>query len=265
MTAREDRDATTLLDAQPITSRLAGAGSLRPELEALLVAAPTDATTAAYRDLVLQANATGKGSASARIQVWKRLRLRYVLDPTAPEFRAFLEGMRSPAATTDDRGLLCLLMLAWTDRLFRELTLSCVSPLLRRDGTAVDPATIDAEITRVAHEGEYRWSQSTREHIRSHLLSALKDVGVLRGSAAKRIVRPRPGAASVVFAVRLARLEGLSDRQALSSRWFALLGLDDRAATDALHAAARKDILGFRVQADVVEITLAAVAAPVAS
>lgn len=89
-----------------------------------------------------------------------------------------------------------------------------------------------------------------------HVLSSSKDFGVLGGSAHKRTVRPRPGAPVAAFAVRLARLEGLTDRQALESRWFRLLGLDRGRVVDLLYAARREGALDFRIQADVVEIDL---------
>jgi hypothetical protein len=70
------------------------------------------------------------------------------------------------------------------------------------------------------------------------------------------MVRPRPGAQVALFAARLGRLQGLSDRQVLDSDWFRLLGLDGERASDLLYAANRAGVLGFRMQADVVELTL---------
>lgn len=48
-----DRSIAEPLDAQPITARLAGAGSLRRELEALLAAAPPEASPVLFRDLLI--------------------------------------------------------------------------------------------------------------------------------------------------------------------------------------------------------------------
>jgi hypothetical protein len=64
--------ATLLLtSAQPITARLAAAGSRRAVLDALLHAAPPDATPAQLRSLVIVQNLTGKSSTATRVQVWK--------------------------------------------------------------------------------------------------------------------------------------------------------------------------------------------------
>lgn len=118
---------------QAILPRLSGAASLRHELEALLAVAPVNTTPAAYRDLILNANVTGKRSASARMWVWKRIKLRYVLDPSIAEFTAFRVALDT-SSDPQQRGLVCFVMLARVDRLFRELTLEQVSPRLDQAG-----------------------------------------------------------------------------------------------------------------------------------
>ena len=242
-------------DGQPITARLAGAGSLRQELEALLTAAPVDATYSAYRALVLDANVAGKASYSARKHVWTHLKLRYLLDPAVETFQTFAGAMRS-SSVPDDRGLLCLLMLARSDRLFREVTLECVSDHLHRSLTLVDPQALQASIDRRLLEAGVVWGKQTRHTARAHLLSALKDFGLLRGSVAKRTATPRPGASVITFAAALGKEEGLTDRQILTGRWFRLLGLPAEQAVHLLYAAARNGAVVLRMQADVVEIDL---------
>jgi len=59
-----------------------------------------------------------------------------------------------------------------------------------------------------------------------------------------------------LFASRLARLEGLTDRQILDAPWFRLLGLDYHQTVEVLYAAARSGVLTFRLQADVAELSL---------
>jgi hypothetical protein len=168
-------------DAQPITVRLAGAGSLRRELEALLAAAPAGASPDDFRHLLLQQNVAGKGSANARMWAWKRLKLRYALDPAIVEHCAFLAAMRA-TADAHERGLICLLMFARTDRLFREVTLECVSPYLAREGTVIEPTAIEAAIRGRSDAGGSHLSASTLDRAHKHLLAALKDFGLIRGS-----------------------------------------------------------------------------------
>src|SRR5258708_2982806 len=109
-------------DDQPITARLAGAGSLLRELEAVLSVTPAGTSPLAGRELILNANAAAKSSQTARMWAWKRLKLRYLLDPSIPEGSAFLGEMRTTTSPAD-RSLIAYLMFARTDRLFREVTL----------------------------------------------------------------------------------------------------------------------------------------------
>ena len=87
--------------AQPYTARLAGAGALLDELEAVLHAAPVEASRDDFRRLILDENAARKSTANARMWAWKRLKLRYLLDsPDLPEFKAF----RISSRDRTDRG-----------------------------------------------------------------------------------------------------------------------------------------------------------------
>ena len=240
---------------QPYLARLAGAASLRRELEDLLAAASPMASTSSLRDLALKGNAIGKKSASAVRLAWERLKVRYVLDPQVPEYRAFLAAM-DMSGVYEDRGLACFLMLARTDRLFREVTEECVSPLLRKEGLVIEPTQVYAAIRARVDMSGLAWSASTLASVRGHLLAALKDVGVLKGSRRKITRIPRISPAIALFAMHIGRLEGLTDRQLIDSVWFRLLGLDRERVIEILYSAARAGVLGFRMQADVVEITL---------
>ena len=72
----------------------------------------------------------------------------------------------------------------------------------------------------------------------------------------RRTLRPRVGPQVTLFAARLGRLDGLTDRQVLDGSSFQLLGLDRHHAVDLLYAAARSGVLSFRLQADVAELDL---------
>jgi hypothetical protein len=244
-----------LPDAQPYLPRLSGAGSLRHELEAVLDAAPPESALEGYRDLILERNAAGKRTASMRTWTWKRMKVRYLLDPRVPEFRAFRRAM-SATADPGEQGLVTFLMMARTDRLFREVTTDQISIHLSRPGVVIDAVEVRSAIETIAHRANATWSASVIEGLASHVLSSAKDFGLLRGSRPKRTVAFRPGPVAVTFAVELSRLEGLSDRRTLESRWFRLLGLGLTEVLDLMRSAARQGALGFRFQADVAEIVL---------
>jgi len=78
----------------------------------------------------------------------------------------------------------------------------------------------------------------------------------LKGNAARRTVQIRPGLGTVALIVRFSRLEGLSDRRTLDSRWFRLLGMNLVDVLDLMHRAARQGALRFQFQADLAEIEL---------
>jgi hypothetical protein len=233
---------------------LAAAGSRRRELEALLAAAPSSAGGAAYAELILAGNVAGKASAVSRSKLLAQLRARYQLDPEVAEFRAFREAMNLDS-NSKDRGLLCYLMMARGDRLFRELSLLLLSSVTRQQ-RAVDAREFEAAVRDHIAAGGCRWSDETLGLVRRHALSSLKDFGVLTGSRTKRLAQIRPGPTVTLFAARLSELEGLTSRQLLSSRCYRLLRLEPGPVAELLREAHRAGLLTFRMQADVVELAL---------
>jgi hypothetical protein len=255
---RPSLDGSSLLppDEQAVTARLAGAASLRRELEALLASAPRGASASDYRRLLIEENAAGKASANARMWMWKRLKLRYALDtPSSPEVVAFRATL-GLATTPAERGLVEALMLARTDRLFREITLEVVSPHLKRPGAVVPFEAVREAVQRKAQAEGLHWSAKSVNNIANHVLTSLKDFGVLEGSRERRVTSVRITPPVALFAAQLGRAVGLTDRQNLDSAWFRLLGADATVAAEALRSAARSGLLEFRSQADVVELRL---------
>ena len=248
-------DSLEPLDAQEIKPRLTGVGSLRSELEAVLLAVPAGGSADDYRNAVLIGNAVGKGTAIGQKWAWKGLKPRYALDrPESAEFRAFRTAMDDPSPAA--RGYACALMLARMDRLFREVTLAYLSPVLASSDARVDRAAVQGEVEARMAAAERHWSASTLDSVANHTLSSWKDFGLVIGSKVRRTARVHPTHGTTIFAAQLGRLEGLTDRQVLGSRWFALLGLSEPDATTLMYDAARAGAVGFRAQADVVELDL---------
>lgn len=239
---------------QRLTARLAGAGSLRDELAALMDVAPADATAADFRRLILDKNAASKRSSAARMWAWKRLKLRYALDSTETlEYRAFRHAY-SKTTTPTDRGLVVGLMLARTDRLFRETTLALISPRLAAGGRDVNPADIAARVDEQRRASGLDWSKESLRSVTNHLISSWRDVGFIRAGRGLAVAQARPGPAVAAFAAALGKAEGLADRAVLKSMWFELLGADEARSTDLLRDAAASGMLTFKFQADIVEI-----------
>lgn len=243
-------------EAQPITARLAGAGSLRRELEALLAAAPPGSSADDYRRLLISDNVAGKASVNQRDWMWKRLKLRYALDsPETTEFKAFRWAIEA-AASPSERGVVAALMMARTDRLFREIVTDLVAPSIARRGITIDGDQVKDRVEMMARQDGLAWSAKSIHNIASHILSSLKDYGILTGSKQRRTIGIRLTPAAATFAAFLGRAQGLTDRQLLDSAWFRFLGTDTAEATAALHRAAQAGLVTFRIQADVVELHL---------
>ena len=250
-----EESVTELLDpdAQPLTARLAAAGSRRQELEAVLAAAPRHALPKDFAELVLQQNVAGKASAVSRAKLLGQLRARYLLDSCFAEFRAFQAAMVKDR-NSSDRGLLCYLMIARSDRLMREASLLLLE--YYRVKATLDAKGFKLTLEEHLQENDIQWTSETVGTVARHVLSSLKDFGILSGSQKKYYAAFRPGSGVILFAARLADLEGLTGRQTLSSRWFRLLRLEKGGAANALLDAHRAGLLSFRMQAEVVELAL---------
>ncbi len=243
------------IDQQAITARLAGAGSMRADIEHVMAAVAAVATSGDYRRAILEENAARKGTGTSRMWAWKRLKLRYALDrPETVEFAAFRRAMRDPDPA--GRGLSAMLMFARQDRLFRDATLELLGPRLGRSGEVIPAPLVRADVDARRRAAGLEWSEESLLSVANHLASSWKDFGLVEGSKERRIARVRPSHATTRFAVELGRAEGRTDRQVLDSPWFRLLGMDVASVESALRAAARDGILQYRAQADVIEITL---------
>lgn len=228
---------------------------MRSELEHVLAGVPKGSTPSELRRAILEGNAARKDTHTARDWAWKRLKLRYALDSTdSPEFGAFDRAMRD--ADPAGRGLTAYLMLARTDRLFREVSLKLVVPHLAEPGRTIEAGPVLEYVDTARRSAGLEWSAASVRAIAGHVMTSWKEFGVVDGSKVRRIARLRPSHATIRFAIELARAEGLTDRQALESIWAHLLGMDFRAVDGALRSAARDGALQFRTQADVVEIIL---------
>ena len=245
------------LDQQAITARLAGAGSMRADIEHVMAAVSDGATPADFRRAILDDNVARKGTGTSRMWAWKRLKLRYALDRTETvEFAAFKRAMRDPDPA--GRGLSAMLMFARQDRLFRDTTLHVLVPRLGRPGEVVPAPLVREDVEARRRAAGLEWSEESLASVANHLASSWKDFGLVEGSKVRRVAPVRTSHATTRFAVELGRAEGRTDRQVLDAPWFRLLGMDATAAESALRAAARDGVLQYRAQADVIEITLAA-------
>ena len=163
---------------QAITARLAGAGSMRADIEHVMAAVPTGATPDDYRRAIVDDNAARKRTGISRMWAWKRLKLRYALDqPEAIEFAAFRRAMHDPDPA--GRGLSAMLMFARQDRLFREATLDILVPRLGRTGEVIPPALVREAVEARRRAAGLEWSDESLAAVANHTASSWKDFGLL--------------------------------------------------------------------------------------
>ena len=228
---------------------------MRREIEAVLDAVPEGATATDYERAIIKDNAARKGSQNARMWAWARLKFRYSLnDPESAPARAFRRAMRDPSPS--GRGLACALMLARTDCLFRETTVELLSAHLTAPGAIIHPEPVAALVDSKMESAGLSWSAESRKAVSNHVLSSWRELGLVEGTRDRRAVAVHMTYPVLRLGVELARDLGATDRQVLTSVWFQLLGQDRAAVESLLYEAARAGVLGYRAQADVIEIEL---------
>lgn len=228
---------------------------MRSEIELVLDAVGSDYSTSAFRAAIMDGNAARKGSSTARMWAWLRLKLRYALDSTeTPEFKAFAAAMQDHDPAT--RGLVAYLMLARADRLFREASMRLLVPKLASPGADIDGTTVLEYVEQERLAAGLEWSAKSTKSVAGHIATSWKDFGLVDGSKTRRIAQINPRPTTVIFAVRLGKAQGLTDRLAMDSVWTTLLGMDLESVDSSLRAAARDGALRYRRQAEVVELDL---------
>jgi hypothetical protein len=170
-------------------------------------------------------------------------------------FRVFLEEY-GRASTTRDRELTSYLLFAFRDHLVCDLGTDWLYDYLRSAPAELRTVDVMAFLSsrEAAHPEIRGWSQSSRENIASHYLSALKEFGLARGSQRKTSVRPSPGAAPLRFLLRAVLMSGASPQRAVQSPLMKLLGLTLDEAVSLLFRLNAEGALSFRAQGDVVEL-----------
>jgi hypothetical protein len=243
--------------AQRYVSRLAARASLYADLQTLLASVHEPVLRAEYRSLVIEDNVLSRRSSGAREKVWKELAARYGIDGTSPLFRAYSEEYRR-GSSERDRAVTSYILFALRDSLVCDLGTDWLYEYLR--AAPADLRTVDVlaflSSREPAHPEIRRWSASSRENIASHYLSALKELGLARGSQRKMSVRPSPGPAPIRFLLRALLLGGASQTEAVQSRLFRLLGLTLDETVSLLFRLNAEGTLRCRIQGDVVEIDL---------
>jgi hypothetical protein len=259
---RSPRPCIPALDSDaPYLSRLSARSALYSEFQLLLSDHSEALPAKRYMSLIVEENCLARSSVSTRRKLWKELRSRFRLDANDELFRIFWTEWRR-CNSDPERGLTAYVLLALNDRLVADLGVEWLFPLLRRVPAELRAPDVRAFIERAAgrHPEVLRWSEETASAVAQKYCTSIRDFGLAKGTAKKMTVRPSLYGAPVRLLLRALRLVGTADLDILRHRIFRLLTIDVPEVVDALGELNRLDQLHFRMQGDVVELDLRAVA-----
>jgi hypothetical protein len=241
----------------PFVSRLSACSALYSDFYSLLSAGASAQSSGDYRSLILKDNCLAKRTSSSRNKAWKELKARYLLDPNNVLFRDFLEEWRR-CASDQERALTAYCLLALNDCLVAELGSNYLFPRIRKAPTEVRQDDILAYLhaSEAKHPELKEWTRNTTIAVVQKYVASIRDFGLAKGVYKKQTVRPALYASPVRLLIGALRASRNSDLKIVRSPWFRLVGLDTQEVVDALSELSRQGKLGFRMQADIVELDL---------
>ncbi len=240
----------------PYTSRLSARSALYTDLHVLLDARESPLSSS-FRSLVIDDNCLARRSAGARKKTWKELKSRYILDAEHPLFAAFLKEWRR-CRSEPERGLTAYILLALNDRLVADLGTNWLFPLLRRAPAPLRSADVRGFIDRATktHVEVASWSEQTRAAVAQKYSASIRDFGLAKGTVNKVTIRPALYGAPVRLLVRALRLVGIRPPDLVLAPVFRLIALEVHEVIEALGELNRVDALRFRIQGDIVELSI---------
>jgi hypothetical protein len=241
----------------PFLSRLSACSALYGDLLSLLNAGGLENSTSAFRSLIVQDNCLSRRTSGSRQKVWKELKARYILDESNGLFSGFMKEWQR-CTSDQERGLTAYCMLALNDCLVADLGCNYLFPRIREAPAEIRQDDILAYLnaSETMHPELQRWTRNTTLAVAQKYAASIRDFGLAKGVYSKVSVRPALYAAPARLLVRALRLANTKDLQIVHSPWFRLIGLDSHEVIDALSELSRQGKLGFRMQADVVELDL---------
>ena len=243
--------------AAPYYSRLSARSALYTDLCLLLNGAGGSLRALDFREIIIEQNCLARASESARRKMWKELKGRYVLDASSPLFAAFWSEWKC-CESEPERGLTAYCLLALQDKLVTDLGLGFLFARLRRAPAElrVDDVLGFIKASAPAHPEVAAWSDKTTTTVAQKYGASIRDFGLARGTIRKTTVRPALYGAPTRLLIRALRLAGIRDLDLVRAPIFKLLALEPGEVIDALGELSRQGALRFRMQGDVVELTL---------
>lgn len=220
---------------------------LLEDLRQLLAATSEHTLYDDYRVAIMEENVLGKGTASARLWAWKKLRELYGLDPHLTVFRRFRTLWEDDP---EGRPLLAVLCACARDPLLR---MSASTILKAPQGSVVTPEDLAEAIAEVAPD---RFSPINLKAIGNRICSSWTQSGHLVGGQVRRRTRPTLTPGATVYALVLGRLCGARGQLLFSTLWASLLDAPVQELFEQAAAASQRHWIDLRRAGSVVEVGL---------
>lgn len=211
-----------------------------------------------FQSAVLDENRLSRTSGSARAKLYKELKGRYLLDDEVPLFSAFLAEWRS-IHSESERSLLTYVLWALNDRTVVVTSCDWLYPHLRRASSELRVGDLEAFLRSKGKHGHpevAEWTAETLKRVAQHYLASVRDFGLATGGAKKIAVRPSLQPAPVRLLLRALQLADVAAIQIIRHEIFKILGIAPGEVVDALAELNRIGAIRFRMQADVIELSL---------
>ena len=198
------------------------------ELTSLFEAVEPSASSAHYRQAIVEGNVLGKPTASSRKETATRLKALYGLSPALPLFRVL---RRLWALDSDASPLLALLSGLARDPLLRA---SADQVIPMRPGMTLMRADM---VTAIEHFTRDRLGSKMLDAVARNTASSWTQSGHLRGKVCKKRIPVEPCSAALSLSLWLGYAEGRRGKGLLSSFWTSVLDLPTSALIgEILHA-----------------------------
>ena len=236
------------------TSRIIKAGALIADTKTLLAHWNLNASERENIVRVQSDNAFGKGSRSRVEDILAIFRRRYLHEKPVMKALVTLVHRKFPSVALDR---LLYFHSARADQLLHDAVTEIIVPAQERGLEDISVGELERTLTKWVDEGKTggNWSEPTITRIVQGLLSALRDFGVLRGTAKKRIAPfyiPVESFAYIVFYLKQhqpsgAKLIGLPD--------WKLFFLSREGVERFLFEAHKRELLEYHVAGSVTRLT----------
>jgi len=240
-----------------LLARLSSRSALATDFAMLMERVP-EYRAATFRAAVIDDNILARSSLSARAKLFKEIKGRYLLDEASPLFAAFIAEWRA-YPDPHDRQLLSYVLFALNDRTVFLTSSEWLFPHLRQASSELrigDLIVFFHRLGKASHPEVAAWTKTTLTRVAQHYLASVRDFGLAIGGTRKVAVRPSLQPAPVRLLLRALLMAGTAPSAIIRHESFKILGIGPGEVVDVLSDLNRQGALRFRMQADIIELTL---------